>query len=668
MDVELAQLWGNHVLELQTLLRRWGRQQELLLRKHGPGCLPAAGGAHGGCQSWSPPVTATATANSDHVLPATRGVGEAWSVPEEVLFLTPPGSAVPRPGRCMTDTIPEDGPNGPPVGAQASNASSMSSGGHHTRAACRMLSWPPGRPYGNCAHFEGGLGDARRCDTATGMVATPSGGNTPEPCFSEQPSTARYLTSSREADSQPSSRVVVGLDTEGADIVGAFERVTAESKPSQFGPRLSRMNSKGCLVEDGEEEDVSPAPDGKEATCCDLLQQKVYTLTKSKRFEGTTGFIIFVNAIFIGFVSDYQHKHLGEPMPVQIQRVQSALNLFWFVEISTRIFGQRCEFFGGPDMSWNLFDLFLVFISGMDELSNLPIVASPLKVTNLSFVRVVRVLKVLKLLRVVRLMRCFKGLRIVLAGILGAIQPLFYAMLLIVGTTYLFGMAILQSCTTFLETKVASEATRDAIGELWSSVPRSMLSLFMASTSGDSWRILAEPLQEVGPITYAIFVVYLSFFVFVISNTLTSLFVENGIEFAQSDENAVIQEEMEKKGQHIRRFRRFFELIDTDRSGDITYEEFCANLSSPSLQAFATSLGIDILDAKEFFEVLSRSGEQAVDIETFVVGCIKLKGHARSLDLIELSHAYKINSGLLQESQELTLDVVRGIAAKLGVS
>ena len=41
---------------------------------------------------------------------------------------------------------------------------------------------------------------------------------------------------------------------------------------------------------------------------------------------------------------------------------------------------------------------------------------------------------------------------------------------------------------------------------------------------------------------------------------------------------------------------------------------------------FASSLGLDVMDLQSFFDVLSAGGQRAVDVETFVVGCIKMKG------------------------------------------
>merc|ERR1712232_1201759 len=53
--------------------------------------------------------------------------------------------------------------------------------------------------------------------------------------------------------------------------------------------------------------------------------------------------------------------------------------------------------------------------------------------------------------------------------------------------------------------------------------------------------------------------------------------------------------------------------------------------------AFCTSLEIDATDVAQFFSILSAGGNRSVDVETFVIGCIKLKGYAKSMDLMDLT-------------------------------
>merc|ERR1719183_2084415 len=84
--------------------------------------------------------------------------------------------------------------------------------------------------------------------------------------------------------------------------------------------------------------------------------------------------------------------------------------------------------------------------------------------------------------------------------------------------------------------------------------------------------------------------------------------------------------------------------MDDDGDGEISYDEFCRHSEIPELQAFVSSMDIDITDAKHFFRIVSCGGKRHVDIQAFVDGCIKMKGMARSMDLLNLLYQHKAAS------------------------
>merc|ERR1712151_1418373 len=132
-----------------------------------------------------------------------------------------------------------------------------------------------------------------------------------------------------------------------------------------------------------------------------------------------------------------------------------------------------------------------------------------------------------------------------------------------------------------------------------------MYTLYMATTNGISWEVPAEHLGSVGMIYFLLFLVYVAFFLFVICNTLTSLFVEATIVNANKDEKMVIQLELERKQEYVKRLQIFFDTIDDDASGEVTFEEFEKHVDDPNMVAFASSLEIEMDDAKQFFRILS---------------------------------------------------------------
>merc|ERR1711908_96196 len=72
-------------------------------------------------------------------------------------------------------------------------------------------------------------------------------------------------------------------------------------------------------------------------------------------------------------------------------------------------------------------------------------------------------------------------------------------------------------------------------------------------------------------------------------------------------------------------------------------------MGDPEMLGFAMSLGIEVVDVKQFFNILSQNGSIDLDLENFVIGCIRGRGAAKSLDLLELVRLQKENSDRQRE-------------------
>merc|ERR1712032_1667406 len=90
---------------------------------------------------------------------------------------------------------------------------------------------------------------------------------------------------------------------------------------------------------------------------------------------------------------------------------------------------------------------------------------------------------------------------------------------------------------------------------------------------------------------------------------------------------------------YINRFKSLFQTLDCDNSGFVTKGEFKQVMEEPLLQAFFASLEIDASDALNLFQLLESDidhinhTEEGIEMEDFVMGCLRLKGHAKSCDM-----------------------------------
>eukprot|EP00929_Paragymnodinium_shiwhaense_P039723 TRINITY_DN20835_c0_g1_i2.p1 TRINITY_DN20835_c0_g1~~TRINITY_DN20835_c0_g1_i2.p1 ORF type:complete len:367 (-),score=72.90 TRINITY_DN20835_c0_g1_i2:91-1191(-) len=310
--------------------------------------------------------------------------------------------------------------------------------------------------------------------------------------------------------------------------------------------------------------------------------------------------------------------------------------VFYTGELVLRLSVQRHYYFYSSDWGWNSFDFLLVLVSLQEMVMQfMPIDSTGV---NMSFLRILRVMKMVRLFRVVRLMRMFRELRLIWNSIFGCVKAIFWAMVLILSVSFMVGICFVQASTGYLR-EAQGELTPEEIEVImvsWGSVETATLTLYQSVTGGNNWGDVAASLWQVGGAYYMLFLLYILFYTCVISNTITSLFVESTMVNADRDQQVVIQNALENTEEYIEKLRGWFSTVDTDGSGDVTYDEFCDKLQDPQAVAFASTLNIEVTDLKQFFAGLSNNGTRPVNLEAFVIGCIRMRGPAKSMDLLEL--------------------------------
>lgn len=401
------------------------------------------------------------------------------------------------------------------------------------------------------------------------------------------------------------------------------------------------------------------------------LSKTIGVVVYSSTFDSLCATVIILNAIIIGISADHEIKNIWDPEIKWIGPVEFGFCVYYTLEVILRMLVQGPKYFTETGAMWNWFDVALVVQGINDQIINLLVDDDPGS-QNWSFLRLLRLMRMMKLLRMIRLMHFFKELRMILYSMMGSIKAMFWAIMLMLLLSYMFGIMMLQGCASHLQgmRPGSAEALQETekTYEHWGSVVGAMNSLFMVVTSGMDWHEVVQPVHAAGDHFYILFLMYIGCFVFVVTNTITSIFVESAIEHSQKDHQFVIQLELEKKHVYVQKLQAFYDEIDTDKQGVISYEKFCEYAEDPRMLAFAASLEIDILNAKQFFCMLSDSGTRLVDVETFVVGCIKLKGMAKNMDLMELIYSHKKAVADQAKTNELICSTLRRIEGAVGHS
>merc|ERR1719197_600483 len=109
---------------------------------------------------------------------------------------------------------------------------------------------------------------------------------------------------------------------------------------------------------------------------------------------------------------------------------------------------------------------------------------------------------------------------------------------------------------------------------------------------------------------------------------------------------------MKKRGQDIMHLREIFKEADHDHEGCIRLEDFHALLEEPRVKTWLSVLELEVNEITGLFELLD-DGDGRISFEEFLSGVLRLRGGAKSVDLVTLLYENKKIVGHLNELKEV---------------
>jgi len=383
---------------------------------------------------------------------------------------------------------------------------------------------------------------------------------------------------------------------------------------------------------------------------------RVDALVNSKVFVAWVCFMIFANAAFIGITTDIMVKDSFDRFDGKsvsnTGRVTDAVEMIFTVafsiELLLRLVALEGRFFVGAEWTWNTFDAILVVSSFVDMYLNSTNM-------NFGFVRVLRLLRIIRTLRMVRLLRfaaSFKNLRLMILAIIKSSGPLVFATGVLVTVMFLVAVLILNGVTSYVDQSSQSSTGVDEMNLYFSSMPMTLLTLFMSITGGVNWWELERLLLRVNVGYGIMFVVYIAVMFLAVLNIITGIFVNDAVEMATSDHDMMLQDEQHMRLDQLRKLRYLFTKFDVNNDDILTLGEFEDQLLDPEVQVTFAKLGLEVSEARLFFQALDVDNSGAVEIDEFVMGCMNLKGKAQLIDIeLAVNDTRRLAKRILEEQK-----------------
>ena len=300
----------------------------------------------------------------------------------------------------------------------------------------------------------------------------------------------------------------------------------------------------------------------------------------------------------------------------------------YLAELLARGLGHEGLLVVGPEWRWNVFDITVVVLAGVELV--LEGVASP------TVVRLLRLLKISRSIRTLRLLRFVPSLyplQVLMLSCNNSLAALFWSSMFMVLLILVFAVIFISGAKSYVDTASTADAHVETLREHFNSLPMAMLSLFLAFLGEAQFKEMITVLLEVSVWYCVLFFLFVLFVTLAITNVIAGIFVTDALEMASRDREIRQRGELVRARKNMQVLSSLFQELDDSGSGLLHRSDFHDQLRRPEVQALFSHFDFDIMDAESFFTLLDVDGSGTVDIEEFVVGCLRMHGKSNAIDM-----------------------------------
>lgn len=321
--------------------------------------------------------------------------------------------------------------------------------------------------------------------------------------------------------------------------------------------------------------------------------------------------------------------------------------------------------------SWMYFDSAVISLGLLDVLG-----AGALGI-NTSALRLFRLVRLVRILKIFQSLSMFDSLFLLLKAISASTKAAAFSFGILLIIQFVTGMFMCQVLQPFILDDANDDAVREDVFKFFGTFSRTMLTMFEVSMA--NWvpvcRLLSEHLNQWWSV---FFIFYRCMFCFAILKVISAVFITETNRVLASDDELTLMKAKREKLVYCRKLEKYFNSIDTDGDGYLSWQELQALLVHEELAQYLVTLGIDPHDFEKLFWLIDE-GDGKISIQTFIRKVSKLKGQSKTIDtltLLKLTHRIELKlqlafekAGLLkadsgitkQEEEEALKDLTGGL-------
>jgi hypothetical protein len=353
-------------------------------------------------------------------------------------------------------------------------------------------------------------------------------------------------------------------------------------------------------------------------------------------FDMVVGLLIVANCIVMTVQLEYS-GHLGQISMGRIEddgswdnadrwfaMLEHVFNSLFLIELLGRLAVHRLRLFFEVSAC---FDVLIVVVSTIQ----LYVVAGH----GTSLLRMLRFLRFVRVLRIVRVLKLFHELRVLVKTCISSFRALIWSMILLSIMMIIGALFLCEVLKDFIRDESNDMQWRLWVFRYYGTSSRAIYTLFEVTLAG-CWPTYFRPLIEQVSGRFVVFVVlYIAGVVFAVIRIITAIFLRETLRVASDDAEMMLTEETRKKNAYLKKLEHVFKAVDTSGNGTLNLEELEAILQNHEIRSWLKVLELEFHDAQGLFQLLD-PGDGEITYDDFLKGVTRLKGTARSIDVVSI--------------------------------
>jgi len=181
------------------------------------------------------------------------------------------------------------------------------------------------------------------------------------------------------------------------------------------------------------------------------------------------------------------------------------------------------------------------------------------------------------------------------------------------------------------------------VREHFGSLYDTMVSLLASITGGNDWMMYAMLLRSLqfGEVYFGMFAFHIVFCTVGLLNVVTGIFVESAVMTRTQDE--LVQSFKEDLQQTTDEATRIYKMaMGPNETEGMSLQCLEKHLNHPWVRAYFSGLEVDPNEAHIIFTLMDTDGSGALSLAEFVSGTLKMKGHAKGIDMLSLMFDHQL--------------------------